>query len=191
MRRTEDARTYYAHAENRQGVAKLASRSYRGRRMTQTVAEELPSVRTEARSIMSGLEYMRKIMTGELPPSGMVQLLNLKLVEVSKGRAVFTVQPDERHYNGLGIAHGGLAATLLDSALGCAINAMMPAGKVFTTLEMKINYVRPITRERGELRCEAKMIHVGGRVATAEGRIIDEDGKLYAHGTATCMLFRP
>jgi len=159
--------------------------------MTQTVDEKLPPDRAEARRIMSGLEYMRKMMKGELPPSGMVQLLGLKLVEVSEGRAVFTVQPDERHYNGLGIAHGGLAAALLDSALGCAINAMMPAGKVFTTMEMKINYVRPITRERGELRCEANVIHAGGRVATAEGRITDEDGKLYAHGTATCILFRP
>ena len=159
--------------------------------MTQTVDEKSPPDRAEARRIMSGLEYMRKMMTGELPPSGMVQLLGLKLIEVSEGRAVFTVQPDERHYNGLGIAHGGLAAALLDSALGCAINAMMPAGKIFTTMEMKINYVRPITRERGELRCEANMIHVGGRVATAEGRIMDKDGKLYAHGTATCMLFRP
>jgi uncharacterized protein (TIGR00369 family) len=159
--------------------------------MTRTVDEEIPPDRAEARRIMSGLEYMRKMMTGELPPSGMVQLLGLKLEEVSEGRAVFTVQPDECHYNGLGIAHGGLAAALLDSALGCAINAMMPAGKIFTTLEMKINYVRPITRERGELRCEANVIHTGGRVATAEGRIMDEDGKLYAHGTATCMLFRP
>ncbi len=159
--------------------------------MTQTVDEQSAPERTEARRIMSGIEYMRKIMTGELPTSGMVQLLGLKLVEVGEGRAVFTVQPDERHYNGLGIAHGGLAAALLDSALGCAINAMMPAGKIFTTLEMKINYVRPITRERGELRCEANMIHAGGRVATAEGKITDEDGKLYAHGTATFMLFRP
>src|SRR3989441_2836218 len=159
--------------------------------MTRTINEEASSEKAGVRRIMSGLEYMRKMMTGELPPSGMVQLLGLKLVEVSEGRAVFTVQPDERHYNGLGIAHGGLAAALLDSALGCAINAMMPAGKVFTTLEMKINYVRPITRERGELRCEANIIHAGGRVATAEGRITDEDGKLYAHGTATCMLFRP
>jgi uncharacterized protein (TIGR00369 family) len=159
--------------------------------MTQAIDQELPPERHEARRTMSGLQYMRKIVTGELPPSGMVQLLGLKLVEVSEGRAVLTVQPGENHYNGLGIAHGGLAAALLDSALGCAINAMMPAGKVFTTLEMKINYVRPITRERGELRCEANAIHVGGRVATAEGRITDEDGKLYAHGTATCMLFRP
>lgn len=159
--------------------------------MTQRVDEQSAPDRSEARRIMSGLEYMRRMMTGELPPSGMVQLLNLKLVEVSEGRAVFTVQPDERHYNGLGIAHGGLAAALLDSALGCAINAMMPAGKIFTTLEMKINYVRPIMRERGVVRCEANVIHAGGRVATAEGRIMDEDGKLYAHGTATCILFRP
>src|SRR5258708_25517177 len=159
--------------------------------MTRTINEEAPSEKAEARRAMSGLEYMRKMMTGELPPSGMVQLLGLKLVEVSEGRAVFTVQPDERHYNGLGIAHGGLAATLLDSALGCAINAMMPAGKIFTTLEMKIHYVHPVTQERGELPCEANVIHAGGRVATAEGKITDEDGKLYAHGTATFMLFRP
>jgi uncharacterized protein (TIGR00369 family) len=159
--------------------------------MTTPVDQELPADRNETRRIMSGLEYLRKLMTGELPPSGMVQLLNLKLVEVSEGHAVFTVQPDERHYNGLGIAHGGLAATLLDSALGCAINSMMPAGRIFTTLEMKINYVRPMRRERGEVRCEANVIHAGERVALAEGRITDQDGKLYAHGTATCILFRP
>lgn len=139
---------------------------------------------------LTGLEYMRRVMTGEVSSSGMRQLMNFQLVEVSEGRAVFTVQPDERHYNGLGIAHGGLAATLLDSATGCAINTMMPAGKVFTTLEMKINYVRPMTRETGEVRCEANVIHAGGRIATAEGRIVDSNGKLYAHGTATCMLFR-
>src|SRR4030081_556184 len=119
--------------------------------MTRTLDQNLPPARTEARRIMSGLEYMRKIMTGELPPSGMVQLLGLELVVVSEGRAVYNVQPDERHYNGLGIAHGGLAATRPHSALCCAINAMMPAGRVFTTLEMKINYLRPITRERGEV----------------------------------------
>ena len=139
---------------------------------------------------MTGLEYMRQVMTGEMPPSGMGQLMHFKLVEVSEGRAVFTIQPDERHYNGLGIAHGGLAATLLDSATGCAINTMMSAGRIFTTLEMKINYVRPMTRETGEVRCEANVIHVGGRIATAEGRIVDGNGKLFAHGTATCMLFR-
>jgi uncharacterized protein (TIGR00369 family) len=144
----------------------------------------------EERRHLSGLEYMRQLMTGEREPSGMARLMNMRLVEVEEGRAVFAVEPDERHYNGLGIAHGGLAATLLDSALGCAINTVMPAGRVFTTLEMKVNYVRPMRRETGEVRCEAEVLHAGSRVATAEGRIVDAAGKLYAHGTATCMLFR-
>jgi uncharacterized protein (TIGR00369 family) len=146
--------------------------------------------RVEARNELSGLEYMRKLAAGELPPSGMGQLLGFRLIEVSEGRAVFTVTPAECHYNGLGIAHGGLAATVLDSALGCAVNTMLPAGRIFTTLEMKINFVRPLRRETGEVRCEATALHVGGRTATAEGRIVDRAGKLYAHGTATCILFR-
>ena len=146
--------------------------------------------KTEERRVLSGLEYMRQLLTGEREPSGMARLMNMRLVEVEEGRAVFAVEPDERHYNGLGIAHGGLAATLLDSALGCAINTVMPAGRVFTTLEMKINYVRPMRRETGEVLCEATVLHAGSRVATAEGQIVDAAGKLYAHGTATCMLFR-
>jgi|SRR5215813_10440937 len=159
--------------------------------MAETITEkEEFTDKREARRSLSGLDYMRKLMTGELPRSGLVELMNLNLVEVSEGHAVFTVHPDERHYNGLGIAHGGLAATLLDTATGCAINSMMPAGKIFATLEMKVNYVRPITRESGEVRCEGKVIHVGGKFATAEGRITDESGKLYAHGTATCALYR-
>ena len=156
--------------------------------MTRTADEE--TERTEGRRALSELEYMRQLLTGEREPSGMARLMNMRLVEVEEGRAVFAVEPDERHYNGLGIAHGGLAATLLDSALGCAINTVMPAGRVFTTLEMKINYVRPMRRETGEVRCEAVVLHAGGRIATAEGRLVDASGKLYAHGTATCMLFR-
>ncbi|HEX6184631.1 MAG TPA: PaaI family thioesterase [Pyrinomonadaceae bacterium] len=158
--------------------------------MTRTADEEKVVENAEPRQALSGLEYMRQLMTGEREASGMARLMNMRLVEVEEGRAVFAVEPDERHYNGIGIAHGGLAATLLDSALGCAINTAMPAGRVFTTLEMKINYVRPMRRETGEVRCEARVLHAGGRVATAEGRIVDTEGKLYAHGTATCMLFR-
>src|SRR5687768_2302641 len=107
--------------------------------MTRTINEEATQDKAQTRRTMSGLEYMRKVATGELPTSGMGQLMGFKLVEVSEGHAVFTINPDERHYNGIGIAHGGLAATLLDSAMGCAINTMMPAGRIFTTLEMKIN----------------------------------------------------
>ena len=155
-----------------------------------TAEDEEHEERAEERRALSGLEYMRQLRTGEREPSGMARLMNMRLVEVEEGRAVFAVEPDERHYNGLGIAHGGLAATLLDSALGCPINTVMPAGRVFTTLEMKINYVRPMRRETAEVRCEVEVLHAGGRVATAEGRIVDAAGKLYAHGTATCMLFR-
>jgi uncharacterized protein (TIGR00369 family) len=158
--------------------------------MTRTVNEEVQESKAESRSNMSGLEYMQKLAAGELPQSGMGQLMGFKLVEVSKGYAVLSVQPDKRHYNGIGIAHGGLAATLLDSATGCAINTMMDAGRIFTTLEMKINYIRPIRGETGVVRCEARVIHAGSRTAYAEGRIVDENGKLYAHGTATCMLFQ-
>src|ERR1041385_6600559 len=131
--------------------------------MARTDEEEAP--KAAARRSLSGLEYMRMLASGELPPAGMARLMGFRLVEVGEGRAVFTVTPDEQHYNGLGIAHGGLAATLLDSATGCAINTMMPAGRIFTTLEMKINYVRPIRGGCGVVRCEARVIHAGGRVA--------------------------
>jgi uncharacterized protein (TIGR00369 family) len=120
----------------------------------------------------------------------MTTLLNLRLLEVRKGRVVFGAVPTRSHYNGMGIVHGGLAATLLDSALGCAVNTMAPPGKIFTTLELKVNFTRPLTLEVGPVRCEASVIHVGSRVATAEGRVVDSRGKLYAHGTTTCILLQ-
>jgi uncharacterized protein (TIGR00369 family) len=142
------------------------------------------------RQSLSGIEYMRKLVAGEMVPSPMSRLLNFQLVEIDEGRAVVEAEPSLDHENGLGIAHGGLAATLLDTALGCAVNSVMPAGKVFTTLEMKVNYTLPITRETGVVTCTAHVVHVGSRTATAEGRIVDGNGKLYAHGSATCILFR-
>jgi len=158
--------------------------------MTQTFTGEKEERPEGARGRMSGLEYMQKLIRGELPPSPMGELMGFRLLEVDAGRAVLQMEPGERFYNGIGIVHGGVAATLLDTALGCAINSVMPAGRIFTTLEMKVNYVRPMRRETGTVRCEANVIHVGGRTATAEGRIVDAEGRLYAHGTATCMLFR-
>ena len=139
---------------------------------------------------MSGLEYIRKLVAGELESSPMARLLNIRIVEVDEGRVVVTAQPSLEFENGLHIAHGGFAATLLDTALGCAVNSVMPAGKVFTTLEMKINFTRAVTRQTGTLTCSATTVHAGSRTATAEGRIIDADGKVYAHGSATFILFR-
>ncbi len=140
------------------------------------------------RSEMSGLELFQRISTGELQPPPMVKLLGFRLIEVEMGRIVFAGDPLEAFYNGAGVIHGGWSATLLDSALGCAVNTMMPAGRSFTTLELKINLTRPLRQEVGEVRCEARVLHVGSRTATAEGRIVDRQGKLYAHGTTTCIL---
>ncbi len=143
-----------------------------------------------ARRTMSGIEYIRKLVAGELESSPMAKLLNIHVVAVDEGRVVVTAEPSLEFENGLRIAHGGFAATVLDTALGCAVNSVMPAGKIFTTLEMKINFTRAVTRETGTLTCSATIVHAGARTATAEGRIVDTDGKVYAHGSATFILFR-
>ena len=138
---------------------------------------------------MSGLEAMHALMAGELPPPPIALLLGMEPVEVAEGRVVFAAEPDERHYNPIGLVHGGLAATLLDSAMGCAVQTTLPAGAAYTTLELKVNFTRPITRETGRVLCEGEVLHRGGRVATAEGRVIAErTGKLLAHGTTTCLI---
>jgi uncharacterized protein (TIGR00369 family) len=138
---------------------------------------------------MSGLEALRAMMAGELPPPPIALLLGMGPVELSEGRAVFAAEPDERHYNPIGLVHGGLAATLLDSAMGCAVQTTLPAAAGYTTLELKVNFTRPITRETGRVLCEGEILHRGGRVATAEGRVIaEESGKLLAHGTTTCLV---
>jgi uncharacterized protein (TIGR00369 family) len=157
---------------------------------TLTVNWEDPRRLAEAGRGLSGIEFLRKIVSGELPPPPFASLLNFDLVEVNEGTATFAVTPGEHHYNPIGVVHGGLAATLLDSAMGCAVHSTLPAGAGYTTLEVKVNFVRAMTVETGRVRCEAKVIHVGGRTATAEGRIVDESGKLYAHGTTTCLVLR-
>jgi len=146
---------------------------------------------TDTRRGLSGIDYFRKMLAGEVPPPPMLELSGIRLVDVEAGRVAFSATADERFYNGTGVAHGGFAATLLDTALGCAINSAMPVGKRFTTLELKINLTRPLTKEAGVLRCEAQVVHVGGRTATSEGRIVDARGKLYAHGTTTCIVVEP
>jgi len=144
-----------------------------------------------ARQTLSGLDYMRRVARGEVEGAPMVRLLGMRMTEVDEGRVVIVVdEVRPEHENGLGIAHGGLAATLLDTSLSCAVNTVMPAGKIFTTLEMKINYIRAIHRGVGALSCIGTVVHAGSRTATAEGRIVDANGKLYAHGTVTCILFR-
>ena len=158
---------------------------------TRTVSWEDPRALAEAARGLTGLEFLRKVAAGELPRPPISALMNFGLAELGEGYAVFEVEPAEYHYNPIGVVHGGLAATLLDSAMGCAVHSALPAGAGYTTLEIKVNFVRPMTAETGRVRCEARLIHLGGRTATAEGRIVDGAGRLYAHGTTTCLIFRP
>src|SRR5262249_36173032 len=141
-----------------------------------------------SRRELSGLDFLRRMIAGEVPHPPLVALLGIRVVEVTPGRAVLAAEPAPAYYNGLGTIHGGFTATLLDTALGAAVNPMMPAGRAFTTVDLKVTLLRPILRHVGEVRCVAESIHVGGRVATSEGRIVDGSGKLYAHGTATHMV---
>jgi uncharacterized protein (TIGR00369 family) len=157
---------------------------------TLTTNWEDPRQLAEAGRGMSGFEFLQKIVSGELPRPPIAALLDFQIIELQEGRAVFAVNPAEYHYNPIGVVHGGLAATLLDSAMGCAIHSMLPAGTGYTTLELKVNFIRAMTAETGRVRGEGKLIHLGGRTATAEGRVIDESGKLYAHATTTCLILR-
>ena len=139
---------------------------------------------------MSGIDYLRAIMEGTMPPPPIFALVGFALVEVGEGRTAFTFQPAEFHYNPMGVVHGGAAATVLDSAMACAIVTLLPSGVLCTTLEFKINYLRALSHETGLLRAEGKVIHVGARIATSEARLLDEHGKLYAHATTTCILLK-
>src|SRR5688572_4384316 len=146
---------------------------------TRSVKWEDPRLLSEAGRGLSGLEFLQKIVRRELPPPPLAVLLNFDLVEVGEGHATFAVEPAEYHYNPIGVVHGGLAATLLDSAMGCAVHSTLPAGAGYTTLEIKVNFIRAMSADMGVVRCEASVIHVGGRTATAEGTVIDAHGLIY------------
>ena len=139
-------------------------------------------------SQFSGLEVLQKMLNGELPYPAISELISMRLIEVAPGRVVFESMPSEKYYNPAGIAHGGYAMTLLDTSMGCAVYSTLGPGIRHTTLETKVNFVRPITVATGRLRAIGTTMHTGKRTATAEGRLIDNAGDLYAHGTTTMFL---
>ena len=139
---------------------------------------------------LSGLELLQRAIAGELPPAPMANLLDIHLTEVSRGRAVFTGTPQEFHYNLLGSVHGGYGATLLDSAMGCAVNSTLTAGDLYTTLEFKINFLRALTQQAGPLQAIGTVINETRTTALAEGRLQDAAGTLYAFATTTCLIRR-
>ena len=158
---------------------------------TRTYSWQDPLATARAARGLGGLEFLRKIIAGELPPPPIANTLDYSLLEAEEGRAVFGFTPAEIHYNPIGMVHGGIACTLLDSAMGCAVHTVLPAGAGYTTLEVKVNMLRAIGKDTGFLRAEARLVHAGKSTAVAEGRLVDAQGKLYAFATTTCMILRP
>ena len=149
---------------------------------------EDPVIAAEQARTMSGLEHMQAIRDGLIAGPPIATLINMELLDVEQGRVVFAVEPAEYHYNPLGTVHGGLAATLVDSAMACAIYTMAPPGIAYTTIELHLNYIRPITSQTGRIRSIGEIIHVGRRLATAQARLVDDQDKLYGHATTTCLV---
>lgn len=140
---------------------------------------------------MGGLDYMRRLIAGEFPPPPIAQLMGFTLDSVDEGQAVFRGEPGEQHLNPIGSVHAGFAATLLDSAMGCAVHTTLPAGIGYTTLELSVNLVRGITPATGTVVCEGRVLHAGRRTATAEARLTAEaGGGLLAHAKTTCLILR-
>jgi uncharacterized protein (TIGR00369 family) len=145
--------------------------------------------RREEVAALSGLQALHAMLRGELPYPYIADTMDYLLMEVAEGRAVFQGVPQEKHLNPMGGVHGGWYATLLDSALGCAVHTLMPPGRGYTTAELSVNLVRAAVPGREPLRAIGQVIHCGRQLATAEARIVDAAGKVYAHGTTTCLVF--
>lgn len=139
----------------------------------------------------SGKDYLTAIMEGRAPAAPMADTLDFRLAEVDDGRVVFVCTPSEFHYNPIGSVHGGLAATLIDSATGCAVHTTLPAGAGYVTINFSVDLIKGIGDNCGELRCEGRVVRSGGRVAVADAEVKGPDGTLYARGTATCLVMRP
>jgi len=138
---------------------------------------------------MAGLDYFQAMNDKKLPFPPLLNTLDFKVKSIEKGKAVFTFEPQEFHYNPIGTVHGGVISAILDSAMGCSIHSLLPAGTGYTTLELKVNFLKAITIKSGELKAVGKVIHSGSRTALVEAQLTDKNNTIYAHGTSTCMIF--
>ena len=161
------------------------------RERTRTFNWHDPLAATTHGRTMSGLEHMRGIADGTIPPPPVAELLGFDLVEADEGRAVFALEPQEWMYNPIGSVHGGIAATLLDSCMGCAVHTTLPAGFGYTTTDLQVRYIRAMSEATGRVLAEGRVVHSGKRTATAEGRLFAEaDGMLIAHASTGCVILR-
>ncbi len=158
---------------------------------TRHVSWEDPVATAGAGAALSGIEYLRAMRDGKLPAPPIGRLLGFDLAEADPGRVVFTIDPGEHLYNPIATVHGGVIATLLDSAMACAVHSLLPQGRGYTTLEFQVHLVRAVTRDTGPMRAVGSVLHQGGTIATAEGRLLDAGDTLFAHATTTCLLLGP
>lgn len=156
---------------------------------SKTISWDDPLVGAELAKSMSGLDYLTALVAGEIPPPPIAGLMSMALVEAEVGRVVFTCEPDESHYNPIGTVHGGLVCTLLDSVLGCAVQSTLPKGQGYTSLEIKVSYLRPVMADTGQLTAVGVVTKPGSRAAFAEGTVHDRNGKLIATASSTLLVF--
>ena len=157
---------------------------------TRTVTWSDPAQFAEPIRKLDGLEFMRSFVRRELPPPPFMDLLGIRMVSVEPGSVTFEFDPAEYMYSPLGTVHGGIIAVLLDTAMGCSFHTTLPAGVGYTTIELNVNFMRPVTTASGTLRAQGQVVHSGGRVATAEARLAGPDGKLHAHATCSLLVLR-
>jgi uncharacterized protein (TIGR00369 family) len=155
---------------------------------TRTVRWHDPMATARAATTTDGLDFLRSLIEGRFPPPPIAQLMGYTLVDVAPGKATFELQVGEHLYNPIGSVHGGAYGVLLDSAMGCAVQSRLAAGTGYTTVDYGVKLVRPITTDVVSVLCHGEVVHLGRKVATAEGRIVDADGRLYATGTTTCLI---
>ena len=150
-----------------------------------------PAVSAAAAPAMAGLDFLRAIADGTLPPPPIARTLGFDVAAVEPGRVVFEFTPAEYHHNPIGSVHGGVLATMCDSACGCAVHSMLPAGASYTSQDLTVKFLRPVTASTGTLSCEGTVIHLGSRTALAQASLSDGGGRRYAHATSSCLIFRP
>ena len=148
-----------------------------------------PKIGIEAEHTMDGLKFLRAILNGKIPPPPFWKTVGFKLVKIEPGVAVLSLNPGEWHYNTMGSVHGGATTAILDTAMGSAIRTKLAHGRGYSTLEIKVNFIRPLTIDAGSVQCNGRIIHIGRRIAMAEAKMIGQQGKLYALANTTCMLF--
>jgi len=155
-----------------------------------TIFWDDPKAGARDAALISGLDYLKAIKDGRINPPPIAMLVGYKISEVDSGYAVFELDPDEYHYNPFGTVHGGIISTILDTAMTTSVLSTLRKGVSCSTVEIKVNFIRPVTTDTGTLRCEARPIHIGKHLATAEGKLKDKKDNLYAHAVSTCFIFK-